>query len=231
MNVDRDSFGPYLRGERERRGLTLEGIADSTKIKRSLLAALERSDVSQWPSGIFRRAFMREYASAIGLPPEPVVAELTRLFPDEEFSSDFPHDIQAADPGNSDPRVPAALEACESAAAPVIRMRTAVFDISAVFLISGLIAAVSGASIWLAVAGVAVGYATLGTACLEQSAGTWLLKRSDAWLNRAQPQPQIASSLIRDLPLVASRNQRHADVRHFNAKGQSGKPARKAPAQ
>jgi len=230
MNVDRDSFGPYLRGERERRGLTLEGIAGSTKIKQSLLAALERSDVSQWPGGIFRRAFMREYASAIGLPPEPVVAELTRLFPDEEFSSHLPHDIQAVDPGNSDPRAPAALEAYESAAAPVIRMRTAVFDISAVFLVSGLIAAVSGVSIWLAVAGVAVGYATLGTACLEQSAGTWLLKRSDAWFNRVQPQPRIASRLIRDLSLVASRNQRPADVRHFNAEGQSGKPARKAPA-
>ena len=56
MTVDRDSFGPYLRGERERRGLTLEAIADSTKIKQSLLAALERNDMSRWPAGKIGRA-------------------------------------------------------------------------------------------------------------------------------------------------------------------------------
>jgi len=80
--AERDAFGPSLKSERDRRGITLQAIADSTKISLSLLAALERNDMSRWPKGIFRRAFVREYVAALGLPPEPIVAEFVRLFPD-----------------------------------------------------------------------------------------------------------------------------------------------------
>ena len=81
--ISRHAFGSRLRTQRERRGVTLESIADSTKIKRSLLEALERGDASQWPRGLFRRAYIRDYACAIGLPAEPLVAEFVRLFPDD----------------------------------------------------------------------------------------------------------------------------------------------------
>jgi len=76
------AFGRRLKDQRERQGVTLEAIAADTKINASLLAALERGDVSAWPAGIFRRAFVRGYATAIGAAPEPVVAEFGRLFPD-----------------------------------------------------------------------------------------------------------------------------------------------------
>lgn len=79
---ERDAFGPSLKAERDRRGITLQTIADSTKVSVSLLAALERNDLSRWPKGIFRRAFVREYATALGLLPDPIVAEFVRLFPD-----------------------------------------------------------------------------------------------------------------------------------------------------
>jgi transcriptional regulator with XRE-family HTH domain len=84
MDTAAVSFGQYLKSQRERRGIVLEAIAASTKINRSLLADLERGDVSKWPRGIFRRAFVREYAAIIGLAPESVVGEFVRLFPDEE---------------------------------------------------------------------------------------------------------------------------------------------------
>jgi transcriptional regulator with XRE-family HTH domain len=77
------SFGRRLRLERERLGISLESIAASTKINRSLLADLEQGDLTKWPPGIYRRAFVREYAAAIGLPAEKVVAEFSALFPDE----------------------------------------------------------------------------------------------------------------------------------------------------
>src|SRR6185295_6092582 len=51
-------------------------------IKLSLLEALEHDDVSRWPSGIFRRAFVRAYAQAIGLDPDVVVREFLELYPD-----------------------------------------------------------------------------------------------------------------------------------------------------
>jgi transcriptional regulator with XRE-family HTH domain len=81
--ISRHAFGSRLRTQRERRGVTLESIVDSTKIKLSLLVALERGDTSQWPRGLYRRAYIRDYASAIGLPAEPLVAEFAQLFPED----------------------------------------------------------------------------------------------------------------------------------------------------
>jgi hypothetical protein len=75
-------FGPRLKAMRERREITLESIAESTKIGMPLLEALERSDVSHWPKGIFRRAFFRDYATAIGAPVEEMLHEFSRLFPE-----------------------------------------------------------------------------------------------------------------------------------------------------
>ena len=76
------AFGPRLRHERERRQIDLKTIANDTKISRSLLEALERDDVSRWPTGIFRRAFIRSYAEAIGLNADEIVREFAERFPD-----------------------------------------------------------------------------------------------------------------------------------------------------
>jgi transcriptional regulator with XRE-family HTH domain len=76
------TFGPRLRRERERRHISLESIAVNTKISLSLLEALERDDVRRWPSGIFRRSFLRSYAQAIGLDPGEVLREFLERFPD-----------------------------------------------------------------------------------------------------------------------------------------------------
>ena len=78
---DRDTFGPRLRSERERRGITLDTIASVTKVSADLWDGLERNDYSRWPSGIFARAFVRDYARAIGLDGDEVVEEFCRLFP------------------------------------------------------------------------------------------------------------------------------------------------------
>jgi cytoskeletal protein RodZ len=77
-----ESFGSRLRYERERRQIDLRSIAETTKIAVPLLEGLERGDVSRWPSGIFRKSFIRSYAEAIGVDPEPVVREFVDLFPD-----------------------------------------------------------------------------------------------------------------------------------------------------
>src|SRR5437899_12816845 len=71
-----------LKRERERRQIPLSSISANTKISASLFQSLERGDVSRWPSGIFRRSFIRAYASAIGLDPDEVVREFLTHFPD-----------------------------------------------------------------------------------------------------------------------------------------------------
>jgi hypothetical protein len=68
--------------ERERRRITLASIAANTKIGLPLLQALERGNVSRWPSGIFRRSFIRAYAEAIGLEPDEITREFLERFPD-----------------------------------------------------------------------------------------------------------------------------------------------------
>jgi transcriptional regulator with XRE-family HTH domain len=78
---DRDTFGPRLRSERERRGISLETISVVTNVSAELWEGLERNDFSRWPSGIFARAFIRDYARAVGLDPDEVVADFCRLFP------------------------------------------------------------------------------------------------------------------------------------------------------
>jgi transcriptional regulator with XRE-family HTH domain len=79
-----ESFGARLRRRREQQEIALITIAQQTKIKTSLLDALERDDVSQWPSGIFRRAFVRSYARAIGLDADVVVREFLEAHPDPD---------------------------------------------------------------------------------------------------------------------------------------------------
>ena len=83
MVAEREDFCHRLKSARESSGLTLEAISDASKIQVSVLAGLERGDVSRWPTGIFRRSFIREYAAAIGLPSDQVVSEFCQLFPDD----------------------------------------------------------------------------------------------------------------------------------------------------
>jgi transcriptional regulator with XRE-family HTH domain len=77
-----ESLGARLRERREQQHIALAAIASQTKIKQSLLDELERDDVSHWPSGIFRRAFIRAYAQALGMEPDAVVREFLELYPD-----------------------------------------------------------------------------------------------------------------------------------------------------
>jgi hypothetical protein len=79
--ADRDTFGPRLRCERERRGISLDTLAAATKVSVDLWEGLERNDFSRWPSGVFARGFVRDYARIVGLDPDEVVNEFCRLFP------------------------------------------------------------------------------------------------------------------------------------------------------
>lgn len=76
------NFGARMRQHREQQELSLATIAARTKIKASLLEALERDDISQWPPGIYRRAYVRAYANAIGLDADTVIREFLETYPE-----------------------------------------------------------------------------------------------------------------------------------------------------
>lgn len=82
VNQSTESLCDRLRRERERRQIALSSISANTKISTSLFEGLERADVSRWPSGIYRRSFIRAYASAIGLDPDAIAKEFLEQFPD-----------------------------------------------------------------------------------------------------------------------------------------------------
>ncbi len=69
------SFGERLQREREMRGITLEEIADSTKIGTRSLRALEEEDFDKLPGGIFNKGFVRAYARYLGIDEEQAVAD------------------------------------------------------------------------------------------------------------------------------------------------------------
>jgi cytoskeletal protein RodZ len=93
--VTDESFGARLRRERERRQIALSSIAANTKISLGLLQALERDDVSRWPAGIFRRAFIRAYAQAAGLDPIAITHEFLEQYPDATDDSPRGHASKA----------------------------------------------------------------------------------------------------------------------------------------
>ena len=78
---ERDTFGPRLRRERERRGISLETLATRTNVSIELWMGLESNDFSKWPGGLFARAFVRDYARVIGLDAQELVDDFCRLFP------------------------------------------------------------------------------------------------------------------------------------------------------
>lgn len=51
---------------RLRNGITLEAIADATKISRRFLAAIEAGDYGMLPGGVFTTSYIRQYAAATG---------------------------------------------------------------------------------------------------------------------------------------------------------------------
>jgi cytoskeletal protein RodZ len=90
-------FGARLRDARERRGISLRQIANATKISVAVLEALERNDISKLPGGIFGRAFVRSYASEVGLDPEATILDFIAQFPNDSVTAGHPTSGQVED--------------------------------------------------------------------------------------------------------------------------------------
>lgn len=76
------SFGERMQREREMRGITLEEIAESTKIGTRSLRALEQEDFDKLPGGIFNKGFVRAYAKYLGIDEEQAVTDFMAAYGD-----------------------------------------------------------------------------------------------------------------------------------------------------
>jgi transcriptional regulator with XRE-family HTH domain len=171
MSVARFTFGPRLKAHRERQGITLQDIAESTKIGASLLSSLERNDVSQWPKGIYRRAFLRSYARAIDIPFEPVWAEFVQLFPEDGTAptvsrfTDVTH-LRLTLASGTRPLWPPSTRNLVIAAS----------ELGAVLVVGLGTAWVTGISPWIGLAVISLAYGTMSTALAGGSLAHWYLR-------------------------------------------------------
>ncbi len=89
-NRTRARVGAKLKKARERHGISLREVADSTKISVPVLQALERDDISYLPGGVVGRGFVRSFAAAVNLDPEKIVAEFVEQFPLGSLKDGYP---------------------------------------------------------------------------------------------------------------------------------------------
>ena len=87
--------GARLRTAREAKQISLREIAETTKISVSALEALEENDVAQLPGGIFTRAFVRSYATEVGLDPEETMRDFVAQVPAEGIDEEEKYDNQS----------------------------------------------------------------------------------------------------------------------------------------
>src|SRR3954465_2643639 len=85
-------FGERLKRERELRSISLDEIANSTKIGTRLLHALEDEEFGKLPGGIFNKGFVRAYAKYLGLDEEQAVTDYLAAEAEQERKRRAPSD-------------------------------------------------------------------------------------------------------------------------------------------
>lgn len=81
---------PPLGQHRQRSGVTLQHISESTKISLRFLRAIEEERFGELPGGIFARSYIRQYASAIGFDEEELLGRYyAQAHPPERGPSDL----------------------------------------------------------------------------------------------------------------------------------------------
>ncbi|GAC1446476.1 MAG: DUF4115 domain-containing protein [Pyrinomonadaceae bacterium] len=73
-----ESLGAQLRRAREARGLSLNEIAEETRISRRYLEAIESDDYTKLPGGIFNRSFVKTYARKVGFDEKRALEDYSR---------------------------------------------------------------------------------------------------------------------------------------------------------
>jgi transcriptional regulator with XRE-family HTH domain len=199
VNAAQRNFGRRLRDQRERAQIALSEIAEATKIKRSLLEELERGDVSAWPGGIFRRAFVRAYASAIGLSPESVVEEFTQVFPGGA--------PRGAAEAKQELRLTLVVDPWRRAVTAVTNIVVALVEAGAIVALALLTARMAVANVWSVCAVMTLTYYAMSAACLGRSPASWFLEHGLPARRPRRSTANSASARARDLIHLVQRRE------------------------
>ncbi len=171
----RQEFCLALKGIRESKGITLDQIAAATKVPADLFAAFERGDLRRWPNGLFRRAFFRGYAVALGVPVDETCNAFAHLFCDTEAA---PAAASTAE-SNEEDAARLALDATWHGprAAVLIRLFAALIDAAVVVGSAIVVAMIAHLDSFASIAVMALIYYPLATALLDESPAQWVIAR------------------------------------------------------
>jgi cytoskeleton protein RodZ len=75
------SIGEELRSLRQGRNLSLEDVAQSTRISKRFLEYIETNRFDQLPGGAFNRAFIKSYAQFLGMDPREALQQYSKHAP------------------------------------------------------------------------------------------------------------------------------------------------------
>lgn len=76
------NIGRVLTEARLERNLSIEQVAEYTRISPRFLVALEREEFYELPAPVYVRGFLRSYANFLGLDPQPLLEELAAIDPE-----------------------------------------------------------------------------------------------------------------------------------------------------
>ncbi len=77
------SIGEILKNARQEKKLTLEEISLVTRIRERYLAAIEEDNWDALPSSVQRKGFVRSYARALDIEPDPLIRQLRSLLQED----------------------------------------------------------------------------------------------------------------------------------------------------
>lgn len=72
-----ESIGHTLRNERQLKQLSLEELAQSTRIPLKWLQQIEANEFAQLPGDVFVRGFVKSYAKALGIESDTLIQRLS----------------------------------------------------------------------------------------------------------------------------------------------------------
>jgi len=159
----RRAFGDRLRRQRERLGVSLTEIAETTKVAASLFASLERGDCSRWPGGVYNRAFIRGYAKAVKLNPDERAAEFAECYetPVAEEPARTPAKISNEIPALPALRLTIEVDPAEGQKRFARMAALAIADVLAIAALAAAVMFMTGGPLWRSLAVTAVTYHVL----------------------------------------------------------------------
>jgi len=83
-----ETLGEYLKSKREARNVTLEEIAEATRIRKTILEAIENDRQDLIPPRVFTQGFLKSYASYLELDESDVVKRYQEALEELETKND-----------------------------------------------------------------------------------------------------------------------------------------------